>query len=713
MILFEEDWAKYPEAVVHYTTTNKSFLRYVAVLKKMGVKNHLWPLALMNKELLNVDPFDPDITHDQIYLIQEECKWNPMYVLREIARFKARSGGMPSPYLANRGNMCLSWSFFNHIDIALIMIRQTGKSGSTNQLHNTITNVSGYGTTTQLYTKDHQLRKKNLEEIKEIRDLLPAYLNYFDPKKDADNTQEITCKLLKNEILTSVGQRSEDAAENVGRGIVSAVFHGDEVPYTPNCHISIPVAMASGNTARDLAAAAGGFYGNIFTTTAGSKDTEEGKYAYKLIHDGKYWDESLLDSKNIEELTERIRMGIKGERILINGTFSHLQLGKTDEWLRSKVVNAGGSIDSINRDFYNMWSSGSEKSPLDKIVSQAIRASQEEPKYVEITRDKYEVRWYVERADLDYALSNTTHLITLDSSQAVGKDNNGLNFLNTRDLSVTGASMVAEANIGKYAHWIAEYMLMYEKTIFVIENAASGQSILDIVAQTLINNGINPFKRIFNRLVGSGEERHQKDLADLRSGRADYESLYIKHKGLFGFKTNGTSRSHLYDNVLQRAARSAGHRIRDKNIIDELLALVEINNRVDHPKGGHDDSVISWLIGHWFLRHGDDLGFYGLRYDEILTEVVDDGAIGSEEDRLRRMESVSLRKRLEHIKEAIRHTSDVSAQIKLERQLGTIVNQIQALGEEIVSMDAIMTELRADRKKSKSLVKSLRRASMR
>jgi hypothetical protein len=46
MILFKEDWDKYPEAIWDLNTRNTSFLDYSILLRDMGVENHLWPLQL-------------------------------------------------------------------------------------------------------------------------------------------------------------------------------------------------------------------------------------------------------------------------------------------------------------------------------------------------------------------------------------------------------------------------------------------------------------------------------------------------------------------------------------------------------------------------------------------------------------------------------------------------------------------------------------------
>ena len=78
MILFQEDWKKYPRAIADYSTKQRTFFDMSVILRDMGVKNHLFPLALINPELQGVDPFDyANLTVDQMAMIALECKLNP------------------------------------------------------------------------------------------------------------------------------------------------------------------------------------------------------------------------------------------------------------------------------------------------------------------------------------------------------------------------------------------------------------------------------------------------------------------------------------------------------------------------------------------------------------------------------------------------------------------------------------------------------------
>ena len=128
MILFLEDWNKHPTAIPDVTTTNTSWLRYVDLLRTMGIRNHAFPLALHNPKLQGIDPFSLDLTVEQMVQIQLEAKFNPWYFYREILRVPPSASPEALPMLANRGNISLWWLAYNHIDAGLTQPRQTGKS---------------------------------------------------------------------------------------------------------------------------------------------------------------------------------------------------------------------------------------------------------------------------------------------------------------------------------------------------------------------------------------------------------------------------------------------------------------------------------------------------------------------------------------------------------------------------------------------------------
>ena len=75
-ILFQNDWKRYPTAIVDIDTPNKSFLRLALLYRSLGVKNHAFLLALVNPALKGVDPHAPGLTDTQKAMIALECAVN-------------------------------------------------------------------------------------------------------------------------------------------------------------------------------------------------------------------------------------------------------------------------------------------------------------------------------------------------------------------------------------------------------------------------------------------------------------------------------------------------------------------------------------------------------------------------------------------------------------------------------------------------------------
>ena len=287
-------------------------MRLAQLYADMGVENNVFHLALHNPDLQGVDPFSPNLTVEQMVDIGLECAENPWYFFREIIRVPAAGGSEHPRLIANRGNIGMYWCFFNHVDVALIQPRQTGKSVSTDCLMVNLVHFATDHTYITMITKDNSLRTKNVERLKKMRDLLPKYLLEMRPD-DADNQIELTYKSRDNGYSTAVAQNSEAGANNVGRGLTSPVLHSDEGPFTSFINIILPAALAAGTAARNNAKKDGQPYGNIFTTTAGKKDNREGKFMYELIFGGMTWDERMVfDAANQEELHRRIKKNCTG-----------------------------------------------------------------------------------------------------------------------------------------------------------------------------------------------------------------------------------------------------------------------------------------------------------------------------------------------------------------------------------------------------------------
>lgn len=614
-ILFENDWKKHPNAVIHDDTSNESWLFMADVYAAMGVRNHFFHLTLLNPKLRGVSPFDPELSLPWKVAITKECETNPWYFFREVSR--APSAGTTNGVMleANRGNLAVFWCFLNHVSYFLVQIRQTGKSLTDDTIDNFVMNIAGRKTSINKLTKDARLRSSNIARLKELRDLLPSYLNPYQKGVDKNNTEELTCEYYENYYNCFVGQPSIALANNTGRGFTAAIGRGDEIPFSANSHLAIPAMITAGTQAREAAQKNDSFWCTSFTTTAGKLNTTEGKFCYKMLKGAMVFDESLFDCANESHLHRRVRANSPDKDVMVNITLNHRQLGKSDEWLYKTIIDNKVTGEEADRDFFNRWTSGGLTSPLDRDLLERINKSMRDRSFIDISDDEYVVKWYVEEEELEHIKATRKIIIGNDSSMAVGIDAMTLCYLDSWTGAVLGTSCVNEANLWTYISFVTQMMIENSSYVIIPERRGSGQVLIDGLIINLISAGINPLERIYNTLVDS-ENWMSDEFSVYRASPSWWSTSQLDRvKKSCGYATSGAgahARSNLYGRALKRAAKLGCDTVYDRILIDEISSLVIRNDRIDHAIGEHDDMVIAWLLPYWMLSFSRNLEVYGI-----------------------------------------------------------------------------------------------------
>ncbi len=691
-ILFQEDWSKFSTAIIDYDTKNTSFLRNVALYHDMGIKNCAFSLALLQPQLKGIDPHDPDLDAVTLATIGIECAYNPWYYFREVHRIPAVSANVASPLSANRGNIALWWLYFNHIDVALIQPRQTGKSVSTDSLMTWLLQIGATNTQLTMITKDDQLRKANVARLKKMVHLLPALLKQRHPD-DTNNQSEVTNYSRQNKYLTAVAQASEPAANNVGRGLTSPTLHVDEGPFISWIETTLPAALASGTAAREEARRFGKPYGNIFTTTAGKIDSRDGRYMYNMIFNGTPWNDRFFDCKNRMELLQMIKDNAKGSKenkIIVNCTFSHKQLGYTDDWLAEKMRENNAYGEVADRDFLNRWTSGSMRSPLSVQMNETIKKSEMEPVWTEITKEGFIVRWYDTEVNVRRRMDVGNFILGLDTSEAVGRDAIAGVITDLSDMSVIGTISTNESSLIKFARFVCDLMIKYKRILIIPERKSTGIVIIDALLLHLPLHGEDPFKRIYNTLVDEHTVREDEyHLLSMDVTRRN-QQFYDSRKRYFGFMTTASSRNTLYSSVLQQAAKTSGHVVRDKDLSGEIRTLVEKNGRIDHGASGHDDMVVAWLLTHWFANNAKNLKHYGIDSTRINSTKSYDGTNLSTQQIMKIEEQRALSDTITGLVKELENCNDDRDAMLLERRLRVLNARLDTSDDEIFGIDALI-----------------------
>ena len=718
MVLYLEDWLLYPSAKPNYDTKNESYLKLAGTYYAMGVKNYAFMLALHDQSLKDVDPFSPFLTELEMVKIAIECKINPWYYFREIAKVPARSGSDAVPLLANRGNIALYWCFFNHVMTYLVQIRQTGKSISTDVLDSYLLNIRCRGTTINLLTKDDALRSENIQRLKDIIDEMPFYLKQRS-KKDLDNTELINISSLGNWYKAHLPQKAKKFALNTGRGMSSPIFRVDEGPFQANIEISLPAALAAGVAMRNKARANNEPYGTTLTTTAGKKDDPDGRYFYQQICAAAEWTEKFFDAKDATELEvmiravsrglkEKMRVGdevIRGE-FAVNITMNHRQLGYDDAWLLTALEETKSVGDAADRDFFNRWTSGSLSSPLSIQQMEIIRGSQKEPLYVEdckIGSFRVPCRWYIPKDSIEMYMAKNSSILSADTSDGAGGDDISLSLTDVKTGMLIASFNVNQVNLLAFSEWVCErWIIQCPNVTLIPERRSSAIALIDHLLLILPDRGIDPFKRIFNRIVNDPDENKTAfEEIKLPLSRRPHD-IYVRYKKAFGWATSGggmTSRSDLYSTTLISAARNCGHMVNDKTTIDQILSLETRNGRVDHAPGEHDDAVIGWLLGHWMLTKAKNLLHYGIQVTDILSRNrggSENGGVITKEQR----EQIFYRDKIKDLLGKLEQEQSEIISMKIENELRFYNSKLIIEENEVLSLDELIAKTKETKKQN-------------
>lgn len=700
-ILFLDDWASYSLARPDWDTRNRSWVELAKKYQLMGIKNYTFILALVDQSLKGVDPFDPELTEDQMVRIGQECFINPWYFFRECVRVPAQAGSGANYLEANRGNIALWWCFFNHIVTILIQIRQTGKSLSTDCLMTYLLNILCRNTKINLLTKDDDLRRQNIKRLKDIAAELPPYL-WRGTKNDVNNGEEISINALNNNYYTHVPQASEKRANNLGRGLTSPIIHIDEPPFQPNIRIAYPAMITATNAVFDEARLKGEPYGIILTTTAGKKDDRDGKYIYHMVQDAMEWTEKLFDAKDEDDLRKIVKMSSRSGDYMVNITLNHRQLGKSDDWLREKIRTARGDPEAIRRDYFNEWTSGSQKSPFSIEVADKIASSRAEYDYLYISEKYgYALRFYIPEYKIEHVLKNNKLILGIDPSDMGGGDDLSFYLTDSQTLDTIACGTFNETNLHQLSDWLCDFLVEYKNITAIIERRSSGAAIIDHLLWKLPQRGEDPFRRLFNRVVNDYleyPERYKEIQVPL--GRRP-EDIYIRYKTSFGWATSGSgmaSRSGLYSVTLSNAVRLAGSRLKDKQLVDQVLGLEYKNGRIDHADGSHDDLVISLLLTVWLLTQGTNLSYYGLGAKDILTRAKE-REINNPAEYAKQQEQQKIRDQIELLCEELTKEKDEMISSRIESKIKAFEKSLIVEDGEINSIDELIRKAKESKRK--------------
>jgi len=545
--------------------------------------------------------------------------------------------------------------------------------------------IAGFNLDMALYANSKALIQANVGRVKDIRDALPKYLIDLQIA-DTENKEGLSYTALKNEYKTFCAQSSIQAADKQGRGQSCPWLHGDEIGFCENIDITFPVMRAAMNAAIRTAADNGQPHASIFTTTAARIDTTPGEFAYNLMLGAMPFNERIYDTKNHEELKKLIKMNSTNNTI--NGTFSYLQLGYSHDWFIETVARLNTTQDVIDRDFLNLWKSGSETSIIPAHLLMRMNETKIDPIHVQFFGD-YVVNWYISEVTRTSPEFKRRQLaLGMDCSENIGQDFTALCLIDLKDMSVVATFRCNETNTIALGMFVAEFLMAYTNITFIPESNSMGRAILETIIMIFKRHRINPFRRIYNKIFQDMDTE-----PSLQSIRVDDPDLWeTAVKKYLGFRTGEKTRIHLYKQVLQKAVSLNATRMYDNTLISELSGLSVVNGRIDHTNGGHDDMAIAYLLACHLVFAGKNLQMYGIDKAQMLSGMT---TTGDQIDPDYKAQQLELRKRIKHFEALIDRAPSPTVKLTYQHHLNALVKQLdETITLEPISSDKVQQDLR-------------------
>lgn len=423
----------------HRSTTNKSFLEMSEYLRNIGIKNNRFMLALLDPDLANVDPHDPNLPAFMKQKILLECVRNFWYFVREVVRIPA--AGEPSKFILNRGNMAFLYLASMNINTIQIQPRQTGKTIGAAVYLLYVYNYRTSSTFIPLANKEFRDSKLNLGRIREIRDLLPSYLKfdaiYSDvngKKKKVSSTATFMENAINHNKLQAFAKARNDlSAANLLRGLTFPLFWADEFAFIPFFKTIYGNMIPAMSKATEIARRNNVPYGLIYTTTPGFLTTDEGKYAYDVVNNATPWNELWYDLSYYQII------GIIDSNRLSNFVFiqyNHQQLGYSEEWLFERCRESNWEWITIRREYLLEWSDEAENNPFTKEELDTVKKFCREPKKTVLIFGKYELKIFKEIPLKANLVPKYPPIIGVDPSGGVSKDWSCLTFVDSKTTEV-------------------------------------------------------------------------------------------------------------------------------------------------------------------------------------------------------------------------------------------------------------------------------------
>ena len=615
-----------------FGTKNSSFLITAQELKTLGIKNYYFMLEVKHPELgvADIDPFDENISADNAGRIIGECRDNPWFFFREIARVPVAGAGNVRPILL-RPSAAAIWCFMNSIDFLLCQPRQTYKT-------TWCTIILSYGFLFSYQNVKIPMLHLKLEKVLkfagQLRDYicaLPKYMNPWSSMKKLPGTKSLIYEKHNTQIVPLASADSDVKAGDILRGDTIYMAYIDEYEYLKH----FMAIMEGGNPAIISGREIGRKYGVrtcvMMLSTPGNLETQEGREAQRMIDSTPVFNESMYDFTRDELenfFSGMTRLNSSGEPQPVTALyieFNYKQCRKDDRWLREQYAAAvkNNRIEEYNRGVLLRRVRGSNAVLFEQNDIDYIQEHVREPDHVIFLLKKYNLYVYNHKiyntdlnSDTPYFDTQIPYLIGNDVAAGGNGDNTTFIIVNPYTLEIAGELISPYIGTLDHMRLIIELAKLIPRGVFCLETNSVGKALVDFVQESNLESRFYHDPKL--------------DISKNAIEKEVNESVLMKHKAqqkkYIGTYVTGPVRENMIK-LLIRYVKEYRELINSKYLVKDILSLIRTKNgRVEAADGEHDDMVMAYLHVLYVLHYGSQLMRFGIdktkcSYEKVYDEL--------------------------------------------------------------------------------------------
>ena len=599
-------YEEHDEYILDYDTSNASFIALASVLRRKGIKNWAFFLKLYDEDLVGVDPYDENLSPEYQLKVIMECRRNIWYFIREVMRIPAP--GDPMQFKLHRGNLALLWACANNIPVYEVLPRQHGKTWAVISYALWTFNYASDYTNMLFMNKQLGDSQLNLKRLKDARELLPPYLRVDKTQTDKGELKENRGNVnsmrnaLHNEITVKASARNPIAADELGRGMTVAWVWIDEIAFVQFNRIIYAAMAPAWSKAAEIAIEKGRPTGKILTTTPSDLSTDMGKFAYEVRDDAAKFDESLYD-KDPSELSTWMDKNSKNGYLYIEFSYMQLDHKNPDKWFEKQCKDLLYDWTKIRREVLLQWNNASSNSPFDENDLRDIRSACKKANELDsIIINKYYKLNVYKKID-----PSRKYIITIDPAKGRGtqSDRTAITVIDAKTqecCAVFKSSVIQYKETFRFVYTLVNNYI--PDAVLVVENN------IDTLIEYIMNSSLRSLLYYeFDRTPAKEKRKKGVKVHDQ------------KNNILYGITTTSANRPKYFD-ILFEMVRTQQHLLFAEELVEEIETLeYKSATRIEAVSGAHDDVIISYLLGIYVLRYGNNRPRFGLFFaDDLGTE---------------------------------------------------------------------------------------------